>query len=680
MRWLEVPAAERQAWLERASRRISEKITKAARSAEWQQRYDYPDIQLRIAELFLAEGQIRQVKEIITQVQTEAPPFYWLSRDGRGSLRALIVDTHDAKLLSDLEQQRRKWRERPHPLYVSPPRMDLLADRDHSSTPPQPIGRDNGSNAPPVPFLTIRVRPQTGRIHHWNYYPLAQGDGRLYFARSQVQFAGAHPYDIIEYVPLDSQNRPIGKAEPGKDGFWDNVRSMPQPKLGKSPTVTSAWYVEGRLWLGTCGTGLHVFDPKTETWKGYGPEQGLPSSMVRQFFPIGGQVFYCNAGDSQYTFDAADGTVKLFQPLLPPHLEEPHKKGMYVSEFLLTWREDGRLLGLTGGGLWTDLLCTNPQHRRIASAAYEGWGSNRLHNTFGGAAEADGRRFCTTSEGLHELDSANRLVRSWWSLFHIEQANRLRLALLGPPTCPLPYSARTPRATGSKLILTNNSSLTVYDVKTDTWYGPLCYHLSRNKLLVTPDGSLWGTTPAGDALGYFVLDDVMRQATAAGRAITTTEYLRRRQAFIEAAPPLERGKLLLGMGQFDRAIAAFQKVLEAEPDQPEALLLMGFVHDRDCLKQPDEAMKYYRRLAESPNDPNASFSGLLFWMYVLKDCQRWEEALELNETLLRQYPVLDPAYSHDIRTIGNQCRQQLARKDAKPAAGRTPDNEEKPAK
>ena len=60
---------------------------------------------------------------------------------------------------------------------------------------------------------------------------------------------------------------------------------------------------------GHAADGLQVFDPKTETWKSYGPEQGLPSRGVDQIFPIGGHVLYGNTAGTHFTLDIADGAV-----------------------------------------------------------------------------------------------------------------------------------------------------------------------------------------------------------------------------------------------------------------------------------------------------------------------------------------------------------------------------------
>ena len=42
-------------------------------------------------------------------------------------------------------------------------------------------------------------------------------------------------------------------------------------------------------------------------------------------------------------------------------------------------------------------------------------------------------------------------------------------------------------------------------------------------------------TPGGTALGYLAIDDAVAYAKSIGRAMTTTEYRRRKQQFIDAA-------------------------------------------------------------------------------------------------------------------------------------------------
>jgi tetratricopeptide (TPR) repeat protein len=172
----------------------------------------------------------------------------------------------------------------------------------------------------------------------------------------------------------------------------------------------------------------------------------------------------------------------------------------------------------------------------------------------------------------------------------------------------------------------------------------------------------------------------MDYAKAAGRVMTTTEYRRRKQQFIDAAQPLDRAKLNLGMHRFDQAKAALRQVLDAEPNQPDALILMGFLHDRSCLNRPDEAIEYYRRAAALEDDPIASYSGMYLWVCVLKNRRQWKETVDLCEKILQRYPGLGEHERQDSEWLRDYGRRQLAKKDAKQPAAATSNKVERPAK
>ena len=657
MKRLDVPPAERQAWLEKISHRCAEKYATAQKarspfSTTWD---NYCQMQLRIAGLFIEERQIEQAKQIIAWEQRESPATGWQSPATVRLMRDVISKTHDTQLRADSEQRRNRANSQPpRILQVKWPRVDVFSDPERRLPSRVAKGWSEGPDRPPLRYMSICPRPKAGSRYRWNYSLLAVGDGRLYFVGSQPQFTEAYPYDVIAYIPVDSQGRP----ESGQTALEDNCRSMPQPKLGKSPAVICGKCVSGRLCLGTCSSGLQVFDPKAENWNSYGPEQGLPSSMVRAIESIGGQLLYCNSGDSQYTLNLADGTVRLIRritPTDPPVFTPP----------LLMWCEGDRLMALDHRGLGVDLLSANPRYNLIDAATYDGWKCVSPYWGFRCAAEAGGRRFCVTVDGLHELDATGRIIRSWWSLFPVTLTEPPRWSFMAPPTCPLSFPSGTLYAWGSKLVFKSNSSLVAYDWKADTWYGPL-YSPSSAGMLVTPEGAIWGVTPNRDGLAYLSWDNFASQAKAAGRVVTTTEFQRRRQTFIDAAEPLDRGKLALGMAQFDRAKAAFGRVLDAKPRDPEGLLLMGLLHDRDCLNRPDDAIEYYRRLAESRDDPSAAFTGMYLWTCVLRDQGQWKETLQSCDKILQLYPGLEDVNRQRIQILRDYSHERLNQVKRKP--------------
>lgn len=680
MERFDVPVSDRAAWLEKismaCSANIARNLTDAGQGLRW---FEYCDVQLRIVNRLIADKQIASARRIIIRTEEVVPAAYWLRSNNSHSIEAAIRAMGDDELLAGLEKRRQQGADAPRFLFIPIPRVDVFAGHGGSAINRESVNCPEGYDAPPLKFQIIRVRPETGAAHNWEYAPLAQGDGRLYFVRSQQQFPGAYPNDIIAYVPLDRAGRPVGKPESQNGQFWSGVQAMPQPNIGKTPAVTVALYVGGRLYLGTKSAGLHVFDPKSNRWQSYGPQQGLPSSLVQQMCPIGGQRLYCTAGDIHYTFDGADGAVKLFQILLPAKLQEPNRKGLYVSRWFLTWHDGGQLKALDTGGVWTDLLGATPTHDQIDRPSYGGWGAVQ-YNTIQDAGEAAGRLFFRNEYGLHEFAVDKHIVRSWWSHFDPKLSTDLGWGFTAPATCPLPRWPKAMRSLGSKLILMQSGSLVMYDVSTDTWFGPLGFSSTGDAQFVMADGVLWGATPVGDGLAGVPLDDAMQQAKAIGRVMTTSEYLRQRQAFVDKAPLLSRATLLITMRQFDAAKAVLQQLLLSGTSKPQALFLMGFLHDRDCLKQPADALKYYRQLTELPDDIDSLYTGMYYSMCVLKDCQRWDEAIRLSSMLLQRFPALGEYPRGKIQRIGDLCRRQLAKNSVKQSDAETSNKEEPSAK
>ena len=384
--------------------------------------------------------------------------------------------------------------------------------------------------------------------------------------------------------------------------------------------------------MGTHGIGLQVFDPKTETWKSYGPEQGLPLRDVDEFFPIGGR------------FSTATENAPTIRSTWPtPAVTLVHRGNLWTREedwtvgptLLLAWRDGQKVVAIDGDGVWDNLLSNARKWTPLPDQTCYGWPAEAYPcKGILGVVEIGGRRLCVCRRGLYELDAAGKfkVFRAWetngsWS----NPAGGWSVE--APADCPIagPCWPDVVCATESHLVL--SSPLTIYDVNSDTWYGPLNVSLGSwtSTPLATSQGMIWGTSDSG--LTCLAVDDAIAYAKSVGRAMTTAEYRRRRAQFIDAAEPLERAKFALAMRQFDRAKTAFQQVLDADPRQPEALLLMGVLHEHSCLDQPDEAIKYYRRAAALENNPDASYPAMYEWALVLKDRRQWKEVVNLCERI-----------------------------------------------
>ena len=243
--------------------------------------------------------------------------------------QAVIGRINDARLLADYNAwiKRAQQATYAHIIQIQWPAVDIFAGQK-----PDPPG--NGSDCSPLkPRVDRRRRPRRRNR------ALAEGDGRLYFLTYQPP--------RIAYVPLDDHGRPIGKSVRSRKGpftVWDNIKDIPQPNREGFLCLTSARYVDGKLCVATHGIGLQVFDPKTETWKGYGPEQGLPSGGVDEFFPLGGRVLYCNANRTHFMLNVADGAVTL--------VHRPDPKNWWAADWPPGWkmclvqRNGGQVMGI----------------------------------------------------------------------------------------------------------------------------------------------------------------------------------------------------------------------------------------------------------------------------------------------------------------------------------------------
>lgn len=293
--------------------------------------------------------------------------------------------------------------------------------------------------------------------------------------------------------------------------------------------------------------------------------------------------------------------------------------------------------------------------------------------------EVEGRRFCLFDCGLCELDADAKVIRTWDTSEFVDVGG---LNVLTPTDCPIPGRPSNLCAVGSCLVITGEG-LVVYDVKTDVWYGPVNVEVGvplggfGGPLVAASHGMLWGGSQPG--LACLALDDVVAYAKSLGRVTTTAEFHRRKQQFIDAAKPLDRAKFNIAMRQFDKGKAALKQVLDADPNQAEALVLMGFLHDRDCLNQPDEAVKYYRRAAQLEDNPSGSLTGMQFWMRLAENRQRWKELADLCEKMLQRFPRLDGPERERIEQLRDSARRQLAEQNAKQSAPATSNKEERPA-
>ena len=208
--------------------------------------------------------------------------------------------------------------------------------------------------------------------------------------------------------------------------------------------------------------------------------------------------------------------------------------------------------------------------------------------------------------------------------------------------------------------LIDDRGVLAFDPASDTWYGLLRIESTMWAPPVATRGALWVGTSRG--LLYLDLADFHRQARETGRVMTTDEFRRRRDAIIQSRPPLERAKFAFAMRRLDEAGELLDTLLAADPSQAEALLLSAYRYEPWCLDQPDEAIHFYRRLAEVDGDAEASLAGLLGWLDVLVRRRQWPAADDLCTRILAEHPRLGPHIERRLWYRQSYIREQMEEK------------------
>ena len=172
-----------------------------------------------------------------------------------------------------------------------------------------------------------------------------------------------------------------------------------------------------------------MYDPQSEKWAVFGPEQGLPDEAVDALYPLDDHTLLClgiRAGVA-YTVELPAGKVTL-----------RHR----VPDNAFPWRAT-LLWGRSGA--CGDLPARQAAFPRHVPPAPYGWNvpggklrlSYGMFDEFTGVAEISGRRFVADA-GLHEFDAGGKFLRSWWERsIYLCHGGGNDYALNLPADCPL---------------------------------------------------------------------------------------------------------------------------------------------------------------------------------------------------------------------------------------------------
>jgi hypothetical protein len=242
MRAMDVPLAERDAWLEGMAHRCLQKA-KRGRARGIGTAYDWQKclhLQIRVAELLMDDGQTEPARRILAQARSAFPAEDPGTVFGAINLiRAVAAKAGDAQLQADFNQWiRRNEQTKAHLIHIDWPVVDIFAGQKTAN-----ITMGNRRSPLQVPIISD--------YRHGNYRPLAEGGGRLYFYTMSPQ--------TIAYLPLDARGRPIGTAVRNRLGFeMGPYPKHPPARLGQVVlacvgALPRRQAVRGHAWLGPPG-------------------------------------------------------------------------------------------------------------------------------------------------------------------------------------------------------------------------------------------------------------------------------------------------------------------------------------------------------------------------------------------------------------------------------------------
>lgn len=652
MRLRGVPVEQREAWLDANLKRCADRVEAVKKTGNYDDVEgaveDYELLQCRAAALAAEDGRLDRARALMNDLQARIDRGERMYSTTPERMRNVWKALDDAEGLAAFERWLKERSSREVvPLRIAWPAVEVLAEeRWEQST---------------IHVLTPRVHATVVRFKaiaglSTPIRPLAEGDGRLYVA------LGRWDKRLLGYLPLDALGRPVGQTyfvhQPVGADLWDSLQALPPPPANVE--VKMARYLGGKLYVAGGKSGILAFDPKTRAWTHYPIGSPLPGKSVDTVYLLDDHTLFSIDAEFRnplcYVLDLQEGKVSAEQRLTDQWVNRVPK---------CLWRDDGKLLGFSEGGLAEGLPAEKPKFTPFPSQGIYGWTFPPYRN-IRGMVELGTRRFLCDEDGLHEFDAAGRIVRSWHGGRPKSPGgddNYRNPAIGFPPDSPaFTWGASGVAATDGMIYFVGRSfgsAVLGFDPAQDTWYGPLRVERGPGEgTLFATRGALWLGTD--DGLLHVDAAEFARRARETGRVMTTEEFRQKRDAIIQSRPPLERAKLAFAMRRLDEAKGLLDALLATDPGQPEALLLSAFLYERWCRDQPDEAIRYYRRLADIEDNPGASAAGMLAWLDVLVRRHEWQAASDLCARIRAEHPRLAQHAERDVSYLQAYVRKKLA--------------------
>lgn len=505
--------------------------------------------------------------------------------------------------------------------------------------------------------------------------PLAAGPGGVYgvsgiggyselIGRSD-RIPSAHR---MVMVPTDETGRPTGKEQP-----------LTMPEFNADIAVTGAAFLAGKLYVSTKRTGLLVRDANTGQWEQIGPKQGLVDWYVYHVHPLDDRTLLVIAGQKSRrvvycTLDVLTGKTTLVQRIEGTHTGWSGAFSAPTS----VWRSGDELMAMNYTGLARDILRKRPRFTSWPNAWPYGW-KCRPH-TFSceptSLAGIGDKLYVMSGTGLHEIDRAGKVLRSWWGrkFFYAggpAPDNIARDSITTPGDLPgdnLRSEYKFVAATKDHLFLVGrNAELLCYDPASDTWSGPL--RLASVGPEAYPLGTAEGVWVGGArGLACVRTADFIAAAKSAGRVMTSGKVRLLKSQLAEKAGPLAAAKFDLLRRDFDGARKRTEAILASTPNDPHALLLMAVINDFWCLNRPKEALRWYGKLADMESNFSAVYTGLYGVFRINYTLRQWEQAISAGELLLDKIPCLYGGMTSEVERFMEYARKNRDKAARKPRA------------
>lgn len=270
----------------------------------------------------------------------------------------------------------------------------------------------------------------------------------------------------------------------------------------------------------------------------------------------------------------------------------------------------------------------------------------------GTSQKTDGRRWMANMAGLYAVDDAGKIVKSLRACEQNYQSSSGFTAVSGSgiwlrADMPLIGLDRygSMCSDGQNLFLYMDGQvpygprdmMLCYEPSADTWYGPI-------KLAQTPwmaigaAGGMWVGNVIG--LGFMSTAEIKAAALAADRVTTSADLKNRQERLYKALPPMKLAMYYLAKKDLAQVSSLLEPILKATPENPEALLMMGFVTER-LANEPQKAIEWYERLAAIKGNQSARLTGMLAVFTVKYGLQQYSQVVDLARQIEKEFPSVD---------------------------------------